>query len=55
MILFALLPLLNVKISNRVEKACQIGSMGEKRSARMKGFGGENRMGGHGIYVSSTG
>jgi hypothetical protein len=55
MVIFVLFPLCSLKISNRMEKAGQIVSMDENRSARMKDFGVENRMGGHGLYVSSTG
>jgi hypothetical protein len=55
MVIFLLLPLLNLKISNRMEKSGQIGSVGENRNARMKVFDGENRMGGRGMYVSGIG
>jgi len=55
MVIFLLIPLFKVKSSNRMGKACQMGSMGENRSARMKVFGGENRMGVRAMYLSNTG
>ena len=54
MVIFLLIPLFKVN-SSRMGKAGQLGSMGENRSARMEGFGGGNRMGVRGMYLSDAG
>jgi hypothetical protein len=55
MVIFLFIPLLRVRSTNRMGKAGQMGSMVENRSAHVKGFSGENRMGGRGMYLSGTG
>lgn len=55
LVILLLIPLLKAKSSNRMGKAGQMESIVENRSAGMKGFGGENGIGGYGMYLSGAG